>query len=77
MKLKKKKEDKSGKKILEYVENRMDIEDKHNWWTAYNSVQHYMQHGGNNFERSYNNLWFGINDSRNQKALNLALKMAR
>lgn len=71
------KEDKSGKKILEYVENRMDIEAKHNWWTAYNSVQHYMQHGGNNFERSYSNLWFGINDSRNQKALNLALEMAR
>jgi phage/plasmid-like protein (TIGR03299 family) len=70
--------DNKGTKILAYVENRMDIEDKHNWWTAYNSVQHYMQHGSERatLENSYGRLWFGNNDTKNKKALELALQLA-
>jgi len=67
---------KKGRKIIDYVTERMDYEDNRNWWTAYNSVQHYMQHNGNDYEKNLNNLWFGNNDSKNQKALNLALELA-
>lgn len=47
------------------------------YWAAYNSFNQYLvHHQGNNAENRLNNIWFGQNKSKNDKALNLALQMA-
>jgi phage/plasmid-like protein (TIGR03299 family) len=65
-------------RILEYVTNQLETEPEKNWWTAYNSVQHYLQHGSerSTLENNYNNLWFGQKDQKNRKALESALSLA-
>lgn len=74
----------SEEEVKNRLENQINAifeqEDKKNLWTAYNSVQGYLQHerGSNrsSLESRYNNLWFGDSDRLNQKALNSALAMA-
>jgi phage/plasmid-like protein (TIGR03299 family) len=47
------------------------------YWAAYNSFNQYLvHHQGNNAENRLNNIWWGINKSKNDRALNLALQMA-
>lgn len=67
---------KAGTKIIDYVEEKFEDEPHKNWWAAYNSIQNYLQWNGNDAQRNYHSLWFGRNDSLNQKALNLALELA-
>jgi phage/plasmid-like protein (TIGR03299 family) len=64
-------------KIIEAVTERFESEDNQNWWTAYNSVQGYLQHeqgsSRSSLEGRYDKMWFGNKDVLNRKALELAL----
>lgn len=47
------------------------------YWAAYNSFNQYLvHHQGNNHENRLNNIWFGTNKNKNDKALQLALQMS-
>ena len=68
------------KQTLEYkISEIFSKEDKHNYWTAYNSIQGYLQHekGLNRStpETRYNSMWFGESDRLNVKALKTALTL--
>jgi phage/plasmid-like protein (TIGR03299 family) len=80
-----KKEDLStrSKNIMKTVLDFMDAPEQTingisgTYWAAYNSFNHYLVHSyGRNDENRLNALWFGINKSKNDKALSLALQMA-
>ncbi len=50
---------------------------RNTYWTAYNGITEYLNyHQGRNESTRLNNLWFGTSLNMNQKALDLALKMA-
>ena len=62
------------RRLLTRVEEIFELEPRKNLWTAYNSVQHYLQHDrGGDEQKRYNNLWFGNSDRINKKALDVAL----
>ena len=64
------------KKLMEHVEEVFDMEYAQNAWTAYNAVNHWLNHGrGRTVETSYNNLWFANAKKLDQKALELALHL--
>jgi phage/plasmid-like protein (TIGR03299 family) len=45
-------------------------------WAAYNASTEYMQYyGGRNTENRFGSLWFGQNESKNHKALEIALTL--
>jgi len=47
------------------------------YWAAYNGVTEYLNHiQGRNVSNRLDTLWFGINATKNKKALDLALEMA-
>lgn len=65
---------KEMKKKIEYVIKVFEEEPVHNNWTAYNAVNHYINHArGRNLESAYNALWFESGKRTNKTALNLAL----
>ena len=58
------------KKLMEYVEEIFELEPVHNRWTAYNAVNHYLNHGrSRSVETTYNSLWFGDAKRLDQRAL--------
>ena len=66
-------------RIAAQINEVFEREEKKNLWTAYNSVQGFLQHvkaaNRSSLESRYNNLWYGHNDRMNQKALSAALSM--
>lgn len=59
---------------IDYVTKVFEQELVHNNWTAYNAVNHYINHErGRNLESAYNALWFESGKILNREALKLAL----
>lgn len=64
------------KKLCARVEEIFDLEHVHNAWTAYNSVNYYLNHEkGRTLDNRYNLIWFGDSKKLDYKAFNLALNI--
>ena len=71
--IKQEKEEEKRSKVLVRVREIYDNEKQHNAWTAYNSINYYLNHErGRDVESGYNSLWFESGRLLDRKALKIA-----
>lgn len=64
------------KKLIDRVEEIFELEPVHNRWTAYNSVNYYLNHErSRSVHNTYSSMWFGDAKKLDAQALQYALTM--